>query len=75
MYALIIFNKCQHRDQIFAVVSVLIIYIIHDIQQHLNTYTLCTEQEQDSVFTRRERINYTHAIARMLYSVFSAICD
>ena len=75
MYALIIFNKCQYRGQIFAVVSVLIIYIVHDIQQHLNTYTLCTEQEQDSVFTRRERIKYTHAIALVLYSVFSATCN
>ena len=51
----------------FAVVAVLNTCIVHDLNG-LDTYTLYTVHEQDSVVARYKRTNYTSAIARKLYS-------
>ena len=53
-------------------VSILNMYVVHDLNG-LDTYTLCTVHEQDSVVVRHKRTNYTHAIAHMLYTASNMI--
>ena len=47
-------------------------YIVHDLN-NLDAYTLCPVHEQDSVLARHERVNYTHAIACVIYTAHSVI--
>ena len=68
MYILTTDNKCQHWDTIFAAVSALNTYIVHDLNG-LDAYTLFTVHEQDSMVIGHERTTYTHATAHMLYSM------
>ena len=54
-------NKRKHWDPILAAVSVLNMYVVHDLNG-LNAYTSCTMLEQDSVVVRHENTNYMRAI-------------
>ena len=67
MYTLTTNNKCQHWGPIPAAVSVLNMYVVHDLNG-LDTYTLCIIHKQDSVMIKHERANYTSTIACVLHS-------
>ena len=43
--------------------------VVHDLSG-LDAYTSCTVHEEDSVMVKYQKINYTHAIAHMLYSIY-----
>ena len=62
MYTLTTNNKHQCYDSIHAAVSILNTYIANDLNG-LDTYTLCTVHEHDSVVASHERTNYTRDIA------------
>ena len=56
------------RTWCFAAVTILSMYVVHGLYS-LDTYTLRTVHEQDSVVARHKRTNYTYAIACTLQHV------
>ena len=71
--------KCQSWDLIFAAVSVLNMYVVHDDQLYItgsDTYISCTVHEQDSVLAMHERTNYKCAVATACKLICAYIaCD
>ena len=67
-HTLTIINASSYWYPIFAAVSILIMYVVHDLNS-LDAYTSCTVHEQDSVVARHERTNYICGITCMLYSM------
>ena len=55
-----------------AAMSIFNMYVVHNFNG-LDVYTSCIVHEQNSVVARDDRTNYTHAIARMLYTACNMI--
>ena len=64
----LIHSLYQYWDLILAAVSVLNMYIVHDLNS-LDTYTLCTVHEQHSLVTRHGR-QTTHVLLLMCCTVY-----
>ena len=72
MYTLTTNNKYQHWYTLFAAVSILNVYVVHD----LNGLDACTVHEQDSIVESNERRNYVHTLVLLLacYAAHKLIC-
>ena len=63
--------RASTETQYFAAMAALNVYVVHDLNS-LDTYTLCTVHEQDSVVARHERKNY-HMLLLVCYTAHIVI--